>query len=195
MHVIIKGLVGIGLEGGTMVEKPFVIAISAVSGGGKTTVAKCLAERLPNSKVLYFDDFDLHGPEDIPKWVEEGGDPHAWDLTPLFKAFSAFCLESPDFIVLDYPFLYGHAQMSEYIDLAVFIDTPLDIAMARRIIRNSEGRSGEDVIEEMQHYLSRARPAYVDMLVKVKPQSDLIVDGVLPLPEIVEIISERIASL
>jgi len=178
-----------------MVGQPYVIAISTVSGGGKTTVAKCLAERLPNSRVLYFDDFDLCGPEDIPKWVAEGGDPHAWDLTPLVEAFSVFCAESPGFIVLDYPFLYGHRQMSEFIDLAVFIDTPLDIAMARRIIRDFKDRRIDDVIKEMQHYLSSARPAYVDMLNRVKPQSDLIVDGTLPPPRIVELICERIASL
>lgn len=172
-----------------------VIAISAVSGGGKTTVAKCLAEQLPNSRAIYFDDFDLRGPEDIPKWVEEDGDPHAWDLTPLVDAFSTLCAESPDYVVLDYPFLYGHRQMSEFINLAVFIDTPLDIAMARRIIRDYEGRPGEDVIEDLRHYLSRARPAYVDMLNTVKPQADLIVDGTLPLPEIVESICSRMASL
>lgn len=178
-----------------MVGQPCVIAISAVSGGGKTTVAKGLAEQLRNSRAIYFDDFDLRGPEDIPKWIEEGGDPHAWDLTPLVDAFSASCAESPDFVVLDYPFLYGHRQMSEYINLAVFIDTPLDIAMARRIIRDFEGCPIEDAIAEMQHYLSRARPAYVDMLNTVKPQSDLVVDGTLPLPEVVRIICERIASL
>lgn len=61
--------------------KPFVIAISAVSGGGKTTVATHLAEQLYNSRAIYFDELELCGPEDIPKWVEEGGDPHAWDLT------------------------------------------------------------------------------------------------------------------
>lgn len=76
-----------------MVGLPCVSAVSAVSGGGKTTVAKCLAEKLPNSRAIYFDDFDLSGPDDIPKWMEEGGDPHAWDLTSLVEAFSTLYVE------------------------------------------------------------------------------------------------------
>lgn len=178
-----------------MVAQPYVIAISAVSGGGKTTVARCLAEQLPNSRTIGFDDFDLRGPDDIPKWVDEGGDPHAWDLTPLVEAFSALYAESLNFIILDYPFAYGHRQMSEFVNLAVFIDTPLDVAMARRIIRDFEGRLAEDVIRDMHHYLSRARPAYLDMLNTVKPQSDLVVDGTLPLPQVVKSICERITPL
>jgi uridine kinase len=177
------------------VGKPFVIAISAVSGGGKTTVTKHLAEQLHNSRAIYFDELELCGPEDIPKWVEEGGDPHAWDLTPLVEVPTEFYAESPDFIVLDYPFLYGHSQMTKFINLAVFVDTPLDIAMARRVIRDFEDRPTEEVIREMQHYLSRARLAYVDMFNTVKPQSDLVVDGTLSVQEIVGIILERLRSV
>lgn len=177
-----------------MVQKPFVIAISAVSGGGKTTVAKALSEQLPNARALYFDELSLSGPDDIPKWIHEGGDPHVWDLAPLVGALNELSTESPDFIVLDYPFLYGHRQVSELIDQAVFIDTPLDIAMARRVIRDFAGRSMEDVIRDMQHYLSHARPAYLSMLNTVKPRADLVVDGSLPPSEIVGMIMQRVPS-
>lgn len=113
----------------------------------------------------------------------------------LVEVLTEFCAESPDFIVLDYPFLYGHRQMNKFTNLAVFINTPLDIAMARRVIRDFEGRPTEEVIREMQHYLSRARPAYVDMLNTVKPQSDFVVDGSLSVQEIVDVILERLTSL
>jgi uridine kinase len=45
------------------VRKPMVIAIASISGGGKTTVVEKLNEKLTNSKVLFFYDYDLEGPE------------------------------------------------------------------------------------------------------------------------------------
>ena len=36
---------------------PLVVAIAGVSGGGKTTIANHLNERLQNSKTLFFDDY------------------------------------------------------------------------------------------------------------------------------------------
>ncbi|MDK2867282.1 MAG: hypothetical protein PWP51_516 [Clostridiales bacterium] len=42
--------------------KPKVIAISAVSGCGKTSAVN---ELVPNSKALYFDDFDFETPNNL----------------------------------------------------------------------------------------------------------------------------------
>jgi uridine kinase len=41
-----------------------------------------------------------------------------------------------DYILLDYSFAYKNDKVAPYISYAVFLDTPLDIAMARRIIRD-----------------------------------------------------------
>lgn len=46
---------------------PFVIAISAVSGGGKTTITKLLNQELHNSKILLFDEYEFNGTDDIIK--------------------------------------------------------------------------------------------------------------------------------
>ncbi|WP_404407056.1 hypothetical protein [Jeotgalibacillus malaysiensis] len=52
-----------------------VISIAAVSGGGKTTLAKQLLQSLPNAEALYFDEIEFQkAPEDLTKWVDEGGD-------------------------------------------------------------------------------------------------------------------------
>lgn len=45
-------------------------------------------------------------------------------------------LQSLDCILLDYPFAYIHSEMREDIDFTIFIDTPLDIAIGRRILRD-----------------------------------------------------------
>lgn len=64
------------------------------------------------------------------------------------------------YIILDYPFGRDHPRFSSLIDLSVFIDTPLDVAMARRILRDYPHSSGSSDLkrlqEEMNHYLARA---------------------------------------
>lgn len=175
-------------------KKPLVIAIAAVSGGGKTTVTKALNSKLRLSKALYFDDYDFEGcPEDFFKWVEAGADYNLWNTEILVKDLKCLLSDQTlEYILLDYPFAYKNYKMAEYIDYTVFIDTPLDIAMARRILRDKTNDSSIAIKEDLSSYLSKGRVAYIEMIKTIKPNSDLVIDGVL---EIEEIVSEIILRL
>ena len=66
--------------------KPFIFAVNATSGGGKTTTTRELQKRLPNSRALYFDDRNYDsdsGIEDTGEWIEAGADVNLWDLRRL----------------------------------------------------------------------------------------------------------------
>lgn len=170
-----------------MKKKTIVISIAAVSGGGKTTITKQVMKELRNCKVLHFDDYEFHdSPNDICKWIDDGADYNKWRLAPLIADVESLLTEPLDYILLDYPFAYLNEEMREYIDLTIYIDTPLDIAMARRIVRDFSTSSIADVQADMNAYLSRGRLAYVEMIYSVKPDSDLVIDGTLPVKEIVE---------
>ncbi|OXM16567.1 AAA family ATPase [Paenibacillus herberti] len=171
---------------------PFVIAIAAVSGGGKTTISTHLNEKLENSKTLFFDNYNFDGPEDIIGWVDNGADYDDWDLSPLIKDLEALLTEPLNYIVLDFPFAYKHSKMSKFINCTVFIDTPLDIAMARRVSRDFNNSPVENIIVDMNNYLSQGRRGYLEMLKTIKPNSDTIVDGTLSISEIVCVISQTI---
>jgi uridine kinase len=176
-------------------KRPFIITIAAVSGGGKTTLTNALTERFSNSKALFFDDYNFDGPSNLCDWTERGSDYNEWDLTPLANDLCSLInnpTESLSYIFLDYPFAYKHSKMNKFIDLTIFIDTPLDIAMARRIIRDFKNVSTEHIIRDAEFYLSRARESYVDMLNTIGKTSDLIVDGSLPIEEMLDITSEKI---
>lgn len=169
-------------------EKPIVIAISAVSGGGKTAVTSQLNKTLPKSKSLFFDDYNFIGPEDICDWVARGADYEEWVLTPLIKDLNYLLSEDSnlyDWILLDYPFASIHKGVREYIDLTIFIDTPLDIAMARRILRDFKEASVNEIHNDLNNYLCHGREAYLEMLNKIKPNCDVIIDGSIPLDDIV----------
>ncbi|WP_100407688.1 nucleoside/nucleotide kinase family protein [Bacillus solitudinis] len=172
---------------------PIVIAIAAVSGGGKTTITTDLRGKLQNSKTLFFDDYDFNGPDDIIEWIDNGGNPDEWDLSPLIKDIKKLLNEPLDYIILDFPFAYLHSKTSEFINFAVFVDTPLDVAMARRIIRDFTNRPAE-VLQDLDNYIVRGRRGYLGMLNTIKPNSDLIVDGMLPISEIVSIIIRNLVN-
>lgn len=124
-----------------------VIAIAAVTAGGKTTTVNEIKKQLSNVQTLHFDDYVFEGEVDnFYQWVLDGADYNVWNLEPLAKDIvrvknSGNC----DYSILDYPFAYYNEQIRKYIDVAFFIDTPLDIALARRILRDMGNASVHDI--------------------------------------------------
>ena len=172
-----------------------IIAIGAVSAGGKTTVIRSVVESMQRAAALYFDDYSFEGEvDDYYQWVVDGADYDVWDLTP-FKEDIEKIIESGkfDYLFLDYPFAYQNRMIKDYLDCAVFIDTPLDIAMARRVLRDMKDASADEIRSDMEMYLKYARFAYVQMLKDILPTSDYVVDGTKKLDVIVEEI-KRIAT-
>ncbi len=100
--------------------------------------------------------------------------------------------EPLEYIFLDFPFSYKHTQVSKLIDFSVFIDTTLDIALARRVMRDCTTQS---IIIDMEDYISRGRRAYLNMLNTIKPNADIVVDGTLQVTEVTSIIHENLKSL
>ncbi|MCR8644479.1 hypothetical protein NV379_17630 [Paenibacillus sp. N1-5-1-14] len=171
-----------------------IISISGVSGGGKTTVVTHLNKVLANSKALYFDDYEFEGPKDFRDWIDRGADRNEWNITPLLEDMGKItCSEHAEFLLLDYPFSRLHNQLP-LIDLSIFIDTPLDIAMARRILRDHSHSDTQVIMDEMRNYLSGGRRGYESMLRTIKPDSDLIIDGTLSVDTIVARILEEISK-
>ncbi|TCZ79331.1 hypothetical protein E0485_05580 [Paenibacillus albiflavus] len=175
-----------------MNTRPRIIAIAAVSGGGKTTITSRLNLELDKSRAIYFDDYDLEGPEDIIDWVDRGADCNEWNIDPIIiDVKNLIDTNDLNYILLDYPFSRLHDNLKA-IDLTVFIDTPLDIAMARRLLRDFRDANTEVIINEISNYISRGRMGYERMLNKIKPNSDLVIEGSLPVNEIIRVIIDEI---
>lgn len=177
-----------------MTVKTKVISIAAVSGGGKTTVTNRLCDKLVDSKGLFFDDYDFKdSPLDLVKWVEGGPDYDQWNLDPLITDIhSKVNSLAPSYLVVDYPFAYKNHSMKDLIDLAVYIDTPLDIAMARRILRDHKNSSASEIHNDVDFYLSGGRGAYIEMENMIKTSSDLVIDGTMPVDKIVDVILQKV---
>jgi uridine kinase len=185
----------------------FVIGISAPSGGGKTTVAHHLMARLPDAVLLCFDDYDhlTSHPASYAQWLAEGADYDAWqtpqlntDLRRLRQGeaivhpLTGEIVPAATTIVFDAPLGRAHDETGGQIDLMVFLDTPLDVAMARRLLRtnNHDEASPADrlaqIHSELTAYLAFGRAAYLEMDRQVKPRCDLILDGLRPPDELAQ---------
>ena len=126
----------------------------------------------------------------------QGADYNVWNLSPLIEDICKIQNSSKcDYLLLDYPFAYRHEKMSKYIDCAIFLDTPLDIAMVRRYLRDMREASKVDILHDMEVYLKYARVAYIQMLKDILPSSDYVIDGSRELRVNVEEISQIILAL
>ena len=120
-----------------------------------------IAEKLPKTAILHFDDYSFKGAvDDFYKWLIDGADYNIWDLSPLEKDIvSVGKSGSYNYLLLDYPLAYCHNLIKNHIDYAVFIDTSLDIAMARKVLREYKNASAEEIRNDMEMYLKYARGA------------------------------------
>ncbi|MEM1223727.1 MAG: hypothetical protein AAGH40_13310 [Verrucomicrobiota bacterium] len=184
-------------------DKPYVISINAISGGGKTTLTKLVAKSLKSSKVFHFDDFDSTNiyPDDFYDWSIRGANIEEFDCPGMQEAIIESISDNVvDYIVIDFPFGRDHSRLKQHIDLSVFIDTPLDIAMARRIIRDFIDDASDTadsrlrrLKEDLSYYASKARYPYLDTY-RHKDNCDLILDGWKKQEEICEEILKKVKA-
>ena len=131
-------------------NKTIVIAVSAISGGGKTTFVKRAAEVL-KAESIFFDDYfvEQNYPSDIDKWLKDGADLNSWKSPELVKDLATLksgeTIKHPKtgaeqqqnrFIIIEEPTGRQRQEMSELIDYVIVLDTPPAISVARRILRN-----------------------------------------------------------
>jgi uridine kinase len=176
-----------------------IIGISSPSGGGKTAITKRTTELLADSIAIHFDDYDFDTvhPESYRIWLERGADFNDWktprlthDLSKLkagesiVSPIDGTMVQPKRYVVFDDSLGYAHAETAGLIDFMVFIDTPLDVALARRMLRTfalAQRGNVEHVIEsliaELTAYLEYARHAYCELEKQVKTKCDLVLDG------------------
>lgn len=172
-------------------KRPYVIAINAISGGGKTVLSTAISKTLPSAALYCFDDFDTTNiyPNDFYDWWLRGSDLSEFDCPGMYKVVSAQIEKNEvTYIILDYPFGRQHERFSKLIDLSIFIDTPLDVALARRILRGDHADM-EGMRRDLEHYLSKARVVYIDAC-QAKNECDLVLDGMLSLDALIQIVTK-----
>lgn len=152
-----------------------VIAVSGAAGCGKSTLVRELAKAIGDSVVIHFDRYPVQLPEDMPAWLADGADFDRWSIPGLDEDL-AEARQGDRPVVFEAPLGRRHLKTGAHIDFLVFIEVPLEIALARLVRRELAGES-VNLAEYIDAYESVARDVYREQLRQVAPDADLIVDG------------------
>jgi uridine kinase len=163
-----------------------LIGIAGGSGSGKTTLARALAARLqPSVRIIGEDDyyrcstlvenfdpthhdFDALESKDMPRLAEDLAALKAgraiqkplYDYVTHTRRKESETLEPADVIIVEGILALADPQVRALYDLAVWLDTPGDIRLLRRVRRDvaERGRSVESVLAQ---YERTVRPAHM----------------------------------
>lgn len=192
-----------------------VIAIAGASGSGKSTLVRALAQRLKNTETMYFDDYRPNY-ENLTKDLQSLRRGNRITYPVDYRR-----IDAGKVIILEEPTGRSRKGMNDKIDFLVYINLPLEVSLARvllRSIRQSEDRDinafyetigpqfkqkfTEEKATKLMHilvwqlemYLKEHRQEYlVDNESNLK-DADLVVDGLKPLNQLIPEITEKVNS-
>jgi uridine kinase len=181
---------------------PLVIALSGISGAGKTSVIKRAVELLGDATALYFDDYrDVSTyPPDLREWAEQGADVDQWKTPQLARDLRALRdAGAVSFIIVEEPFGKMRRELADLIDLAVHLDVPPDVLLARRLLRRlgeERSRFGDQLPEQLHRdlheYLATGRHLVTLGAATTRDAADVVLDGTKSIDEIAEVFVEEV---
>jgi uridine kinase len=181
--------------------KPLIIGIAGGTGSGKSTVARKVAEALPDASVAflemdaYYRDFrhltlqQLHHvnwdhPDafDVELLTEHLGalsrgepvDMPVYEFATHSRSARTRRIEPADVVVIDGILLLTDPNVRAQCDVKVFVDADPDIRLVRRIRRDTavRGRTLESVLDQ---YLTTVQPMHLQFVEPSKRYADVIV--------------------
>jgi uridine kinase len=181
-----------------MTDRTFVLALSGIPGAGKSTLTRQLHAKFPRSRAVYYDQFESitrMGSEQVRAWFARGGDPNEFALSELTAELTRQTQRPSEdgrrpLVIFETPFGKMHRTTGAFIDFLVWIDTPLDIALARATLsflqiaqRDSSSRIALSFIRWQEQYMTNypiVRPMYLAQREVISASADLVVDGAKP---------------
>jgi len=174
-----------------------IIAVAGASGSGKTLFSKLLAERLPKCSILPMDSYYHDKPEEIPLDQYNLNVPQALnfkgfhrDLEILISGLpvkissfnyaegkhnrDSLKIQPGEYLIIEGLHILMHASIRSKFSYSFYLETPLDVAVCRRLMRDTEERDIAANLS-MQHYLNFVRPAYYSYVRSSRQFASLVV--------------------
>jgi len=143
-------------------------------------------------------------PGDLADWLDRGANPDEWRTERLVtELVTRINGAGPDTVILvEEPFGRARTPMRNLLDLAIHIDLPLGISLARRLLRDFVPESGEldepgtDRLRDyLAQYLRGGGAAYQVIDQMARETSDVILDGLSDGPELVDRAMREVARV
>ena len=202
-------------------DRPFLIGVAGGSNSGKTTIAHRLAEMMGDDRLslLKLDSY-YNERTDEPIEVRAAAnydhpDAFDWDLlndhvaalsagasvnVPIYdytihdRSPEHETVNSTKVVVVEGILVLWEPRLRERFDLKIFVDTPADLRIIRRLQRDvaERGRTPESILDQ---YLTTVRPSHERFIEPSKRYADVIVpEGGLNRPAI-EVLLARVREL
>jgi GTPase SAR1 family protein len=177
-----------------------LIAFAGPPGSGKSSLINGLLQRLPDASALSMDDFS--GPEtqasmQLDTWLDAGGDFNLMDISSFCDAMATLkTSKSPaEVAFIEAPLGRAHARSATMLDTLFWIDIPFDISMARNFLALYQQNTPPPPTwfqDYLTQYLQVTRRVFEHQRRVVRPGADHLLDGLLPLPRLVDAVLELI---
>ena len=194
----------------------YIIGIAGGSGSGKSTFARRLTEKFPDSVSLvscdnYYkahDDIPLEERRllnyDAPEALEfdlmvshlralksgEAVDCPVYDFTLHNRSDKVVRIDPRPVIIVDGILILSDPALRETFDLKIYVETDADERILRRARRDMEVR-GRKIDDIMAQYLSTVKPMHETHVEPSKKHADLILNGGLN-PVALEVVAGRV---
>jgi uridine kinase len=183
---------------------PYVIAVSGPVGGGKTTFVNALTARLGDASALFADSYERATEQpaaDIEQWIARGADYNELHMLGLADDLERLRLgqtvtdplrqvavPARKYLVFETNFGREHASSGRYIDLLLWLDLPLEVALARKarqftamFLKKHRPEEHRDCIawldEWLSNYLRFIRGLLLVQRQRVAARADLVLDA------------------
>ena len=206
---------------GILMNKPLILGIAGGTGAGKTTIARAVVAELPQAAVtlIEHDNYYRDRPDlDLEQRAQLNYDhPDSLENPLLIKHLQALCrgevIERPNYdfvhhrrkaettrvqptkvIVVEGILIFADPDLRAQFDILIFVDTPADIRLLRRIRRDMErrGRSFDDI---RRQYAKTVRPMHEAFVEPSRRYADVIIPEGGNTKVAIEMVVERIRKV
>jgi uridine kinase len=182
-------------------KKPIIVGITGASGSGKTLVSYNLVKFFKKGNInVIAEDFYYKDKIDMPLAVREQSNfdhPGALDHQHLLEQIEqlkqnksvdlpqydysthtrkkeTLKIEPVPIIVIEGILLFANPSLRNIMDIKIFVDTPMDICLMRRIRRDlvERGRTLDSILSQ---YEKTVRPMYLEFIEPSKQYADIII--------------------
>jgi energy-coupling factor transporter ATP-binding protein EcfA2 len=179
-----------------------IVAISGAPGSGKSTLCRGLARALGDAAVVHMDHYEQMTAQPlqaIARWMESGARIDELPLPGLSEHLDALkqgravtdpatgeIIRPAKWLVFETQFGRAHLGTGRHIDMLIWLDTPLDISLARKLMTigasapPGEGRDAAQLAwmkGYLDSYLSLVWRLLRMQQDRVVPRADIVLDG------------------
>jgi uridine kinase len=181
-----------------------VLAVAGGTASGKSTLAEALARRHPETVgLLHLDDFYVpaHDPlRGVRTRSASGAETLDWnhpgsiDETAVAEAVDAMAQGGRRRLaVVEGLFALTLPSVVSRATWRVYVDTPDDIRLARKILRKIEV-FGQDPGLSLRNYLQTGRERHAEYVAPSRDRADLVLDGTVPEGDLLDAVTLLVGS-